>query len=57
MNLSDCIFSEKDIKQLQDCRDSQKDFRLKLRFTSILSVAYNTGGIEAGIEQAAENYC
>ncbi len=24
MNISDCIFTEKDIKQLQDCRDSQK---------------------------------
>jgi len=55
MNISDCIFTEKDIKRLQDCRDSQKDIRLKLRFIAILSVSSNTDGIEAGIEQTAEN--
>jgi transposase len=54
MKLSDCIFSEKDIKQLKDYRDRQKDSRLKLRFTAILSVAYNTDDIEAGIEHTAE---
>jgi len=54
MKLSDCIFSEKDIKQLQDYRDCQKDIRLKLRLMTILSVSYNNNGIEAGIGQAAE---
>jgi len=54
MNISDCIFTEKDIIRLQDCRDSQKDLRLKLRFMAILSVSSNTDGIEAGIEQTAE---
>jgi len=53
MKLSDCIFSEKDIKQLQDYRDRQKDAGLKLRFTAILSAAYNTDGIGAGIEKTA----
>ena len=54
MNISDCIFTEKDIKQLQDCRDSQKDLRLKIRFMAVLSVIYNADGIEAGIEQTAQ---
>lgn len=54
MNISDCIFTEKDIKQLQDCRDSQKDLRLKIRFIAVLSVIYNADGIEAGIEQTAQ---
>ncbi len=49
MKLSDCIFSEKDIEQLQNYRDRQKDTRLKLRFMAILSVIYNADGIEAGI--------
>ena len=54
MKLSDCNFSEKDIKQLQNYRDSQKDIRLKLRFMAILSIAYYTGDIEAGIRHTAE---
>ena len=53
MKLSDYKFSENDIKQLQDYRDQQKDFRLKLRFMAILSAALNKDGIEAGIENAA----
>jgi len=54
MNISDCIFTEKNIKELQNCRDSQKDLRLKIRFMAILSVSSNSDGIEAGIEQTAE---
>jgi len=54
MNISDCIFTEKDIKQLQYCRDSQKDLRLKIRFMAVLSVSCNADGIEAGIEQTAQ---
>jgi transposase len=54
MKLSDCIFSEKDIKQLRDYRDRQKDTELKLRFIAILSVVYDTEGIEAGIRHTAE---
>ena len=54
MNISDCIFNETDIKQLQECRDSQKDIRLKIRFMAILSVGCNSDGPEAGIEQTAQ---
>ncbi len=54
MNISNCIFNEKNIKELQSCRDSQKDHRLKIRFMAILSVACNDNGTEAGIRQAAE---
>lgn len=54
MKLSDCIFSEKDIEQLQNYRDRQKDTKLKLRFTAILSVAYNAEGIEAAIGHTAK---
>jgi transposase len=53
MKLSDCIFSEKDIKQLRNHRDRQKDTELKLRFMAILSVAYDADGIGAGIEHTA----
>ena len=53
MNINDCIFNENDIKQLREYRDSQKDLRLKMRFTAILSVISNTDGIEAGIGQTA----
>jgi len=45
MKLSDCKFSENDIKQLQDYRDRQEDFRLKLRFMAILSAVFNKDGI------------
>jgi len=54
MNISNCIFNEKDIKEIQSCRDSQKDPGLKIRFMAILSVACNDNGIEAGIRQTAE---
>ena len=53
MKLSDCKFSENDIKQLQDYRDGQEDFRLKLRFMAILSVALNKSDIEVAVENAA----
>lgn len=53
MKLSDCKFSENDIKQLQDYRDSQENFRLKLRFMAILSVALNKSDIEVAVENAA----
>ena len=54
MKLSDCNFSEKDIKELQDYMKRQKNAALKQRFMAILSVAFNTDGIETGIEQASE---
>jgi len=54
MKLSDCNFSENNIRQLQGYRDRQKNAELKLRFMAILSVAFNTGGIESGIEHTAE---
>lgn len=54
MKLSDCIFSEKDIEQLQNYRDRQKDTKLKLRFMAILSVIYDTNGIEAGIGRTSD---
>ena len=54
MKLYDCNFSEKAVKELQDYRDRQEDIRLKLRFTAILSVAYSTQDVKAGIERTAE---
>ena len=56
MKLSDCKFSENDIKQLQDYRDSQEDFRLKLRFMAILSAALNKIDIEVAVENAAATF-
>ena len=53
MRLSDCKFTENDIKKLQDYRDGQEDFRLKLRFMAILSVALNKSDIEVAVENAA----
>ena len=53
MKLSDCKFTENDIKKLQDYRDGQEDFRLKLRFTAILSAALNKSDIEVAVENAA----
>ena len=53
MRLADCKFTENDIKQLQDYRDRQEDFRLKLRFIAILSAALNKSGIEAAVGNAA----
>lgn len=53
MKLSDCKFSENDIKQLQGYRDGQEDFRLKLRFMAILSAAFNKSDIEVAVENAA----
>ena len=53
MKLSDCKFSENDIKQLQYYRDGQEDFRLKLRFMAILSVALNKSDIGVAVENAA----
>ena len=53
MKLSDCKFTENDIKQLQDYRDSQEDFRLKMRLMAILSAALNKSDIEAAVENAA----
>ena len=53
MKLSDCKFPENNIKQLQDYRDSQEDFRLKLRFMAILSVSLNKGDNGIAVENAA----
>ena len=52
MRLADCKFSENHIKQLQDYRDRQEDFRLKLRFIAILSAALNKSDIEAAVGNA-----
>lgn len=53
MRLSDCKFTENDIKKLQDYRDGQEDFGLKLRFIAILSAALNKNDIEVAVENAA----